>query len=232
MRKPAVKPLSALLATLVVVALLPASAAAAGGDVATTREYIEANYRLVQASAAKIAPIETTLRGIRSRVLSECPNAAAHSPQDADSEQLSNEVIGTMVTGAVSLAELPATRGFVRIAGSLRWGDSALTSAVHAYVGKVRGLVALAPPQLCADVEGWAASGFRTLPATTAVFAPRFISVWVAPGELPPSLARYETPAERPLLRRTRRLEQEFTDMEARAVETWSEIMNGLGLLP
>jgi hypothetical protein len=232
MRKAAIKSLPALLVALAVIVLVPASAPAAGGNVATTQAYIQANYRLVQASASKIAPIETTLRGIRSRILDECPGSAAGSPQDSDSEQLSNEVIGTMVTGAVSLAELPATRQFVRIAARLRWSDSALTDAVHAYVGKVRGLVALAPPQLCADVRSWATSGFHTLPATTAVFAPRFISVWVAPGDLPPSLARYETAAERTLLRRTRRLEQEFTEMEARAVETWSEIMNGLGLLP
>ena len=223
MRKAAIKSLPALLVALAVVVLAPTSAPAAGGNVATTQAYIQANYRLVQASASKIAPIETTLRGIRSRILDECPNAAANSPQDRDSEQLSNEVIGAMITGAVSLTSLPATRQFVGIAAHLRWSDAALTSAVHAYAGKVRGLVALAPPQVCADVRSWAASGFRTLPTTTAVFSPRFISLWVAPGDLPPSLARYETPAEHSLLRRTHRLEQEFTEMEARAVEPWSE---------
>jgi hypothetical protein len=232
MRKAAVKYPPVLLAALVVATLLPASAPAARGDVAATQAYLQVNYRLVQASAAKIAPIETTLRGIRSRILDECPNAAANSPQDRDSEQLSNEVIGAMITGAVNLTALPATRQFVGVAAHLRWSDAALTSAVHAYARKVTGLVALAPPQVCADVRSWAASGFRTLPATTAMFAPRFISLWVAPGDLPPSLARYETPAERSLLRRTHRLEQEFTEMEARAVEPWSEIMNGLGLLP
>jgi len=58
------------------------------------------------------------------------------------------------------------------------------------------------------------------------------MSVWIAPGELPAALARYETAQERPLLRATSRLEQEFTEMEARAVETWGEIMNTLALLP
>jgi hypothetical protein len=232
MRKPAVKSMPALLATLAVVALSPAHALAGSSDVGSTRAYIQANYRLVQATASKIVPIESTLRSVRSRILRECPMAAAGSPQDTRSEQLSNEVIGAMVTGAVHLVELPATRAFVRVAESLKWSDRALTSAVHAYVGKARGLAALAPPKLCSDVESWAAGGFRTLPPSTVVFAPRFMSLWIAPGELPAALARYETAEERPLLRRTNQLEKEFTEMEARAVETWSEIMTGLELLP
>jgi hypothetical protein len=222
----------ALLATLAVVALTPANALAAGEDVATTQAYVQANYRLVQAVAAKIAPIEATLRVVRARILRECPLAAANSPENTESEQLSDEVIGAMVTGAVALVEGPAAREFERVAGRLTWSNRALTDAVHAYVDKARGLVALAQPSLCSDVKSWAASGFQTLSASTTVFAPRFMSLWIAPGELPAALARYETPAERPLLRRTRQLEKEFTEMEARAVETWGAIMDGLGLLP
>jgi hypothetical protein len=223
----------ALVATLAVVALIPASALADGADVAVTRAYIQANYRLVQAAAAKIVPIEGALRGVLGRVRSECPMAAALSPQDTDSEQLSNEVIGAMVTAAVPLVEVRASREFVRIAGRLRWSDRALTRTVHAYASKAKRLAALAPPKLCSDVKSWAASGFQTLPASTVVFAPAFMSIWIAPGELPAALARYETPEEGPLLRRTRQLEQEFTEMEARAgVKTWGEIMETLALLP
>jgi hypothetical protein len=223
----------ALFALLVALALGPADALAGQGDIAATQTYLQANYRLVQLTAAKIRPIEATLRSVRSQALRECPRAAAGSPQDTDSEQLSNEVIGAMVTAAVHLVEAPPSREYVRIARRLTWSNRALTQAVHAYANKALGLVALAPPKLCADVKSWAASGFRTLPASTAVFAPRFISVWIAPGELPPALARYETPAERPLLRRTERLEKQFTEMEAHAgVQTWGEIMDGLGLLP
>lgn len=224
---------AALIATLAVMAPIPASALAGAGDVAVTRAYIQANYRLVQATASRIGPIEGALRGVVRRVRSECPLAAASSPQDADSEQLSNEVIGAMVTAAVPLVEkVPAARAFVRIAGRLTWSDRALTRTVHAYAGKAQKLAALAPPALCSDVRSWAASGFLTLPASTVAFAPRFMSIWIAPGELPAALARYETPGERPLLRRTNQLEREFTEMEARAVATWGEIMDTLALLP
>jgi hypothetical protein len=110
--------------------------------------------------------------------------------------QLSNEVIGALVTAAVGLDRL-AGRRFVSAAAHLSWGDRGLTSAVRSYVGKVRVLVALAPPKLCGDLRSWAASGFRAVPANTISLAPSFMSVWVAPGELPAALARHETPEDR-----------------------------------
>jgi hypothetical protein len=220
------------LAVLAFVALAPTSALAGAGDVAATRTYIQANYRLVQAATSKIAPIEATLRGVRSQVDRECPMAAAGSPQNSDSEQLSNEVIGAMVTASVHLVELPASREFVRIARRLTWSNRGLTRTVRAYVNKALGLVTLAQPKLCSDVKSWAASGYRTLPQSTTVFAPRFMSLWIAPGELPAALTQYETAEERPLLRRTNQLEHKFAELEARAAITWGEIMNTLVLQP
>jgi hypothetical protein len=221
----------ALLATLAAAASAPANALAGQGDAAATRAYIEANYRLVQAADSRIARIEATLHGVLSRVRGECPMAAANSPQDTESTQLSNEVIGAMVLTAGRLIR-PAARQFVSAAGRLSWSNRGLTRTVHAYVGKVRTLLALAPPKLCSDVESWAASGFQTLPASTVAFAPRFMSAWVAAGELPAALASYETADERALLRRSNRLETELTDLEAREVETWGHIMDALGLWP
>ena len=233
MGRPAVKFVPVLLATLTAAMLAPAGALAGQGDVAATREYIQANYRLMRLAVSEIRPIEATLRDVSAQIGRECPMAAAESPQDPDSEQLSNEVIGAMVTAAVHLVEKPASLEFVRTAERLSWSDGALTHAVHAYVTKAKGLVALAQPTLCADIGSWAASGFQTLPASTVSFAPRFMSLWIAPGELPAALAKYETPAEQPLLRRTNQLERKFTEMEAGAgVETWAGIMNELGLHP
>jgi hypothetical protein len=221
----------ALLATLAAVALDPPSALAGPADAAATRTYIRANYRLMQAAASRIAPIEATLRGVLAQVRRECPMAAANSPQDTDSEQLSNEVIGDMVLTAGRLI-LPAARKFGNAVGHLTWSNPELTRTIHAYVNKGRRLLALGPPRLCSDIESWAASGFRTLPASTIAFDAAFMPNWVAPGELPAALGPYESAAERPLLLATKHLEEEFTDLEAREVETWSEIMNTLVLQP
>jgi hypothetical protein len=220
----------ALLASIAAAVSAPAGALARQGDAAATRAYIQANYRLVQAAGSRIARIEAALHGVLSRVRGDCPMAAAHSPQDAQSTQLSNEVIGAMVTAVVQL-DPAAARQFVSSAAGLTWSNRALTRTVHAYVANVRTLAALAPPTLCSDVKSWA-SGFQTLPASTISFAPRFMSAWVAAGELPAALASYETADERPLLHRSNQLENKLTDLEAREVETWSQIMNALGLWP
>ena len=193
-RSPTRASLAVLLASLLLgVALLPTSALAAPGDGASTKAYIQANYRLVQAAVSRIHPIEAALHSVLSDVRRECPMAAAGSPQDADSEQLSNEVIGALVTAAVAL-DRSAGREFASAARGLTWSNRALTRTIHAYVGKVTTLIALAPPTLCSDVKSWAGSAFLVLPASTMSFAPRFMSAWVAPGELPAALAPYETP--------------------------------------
>ena len=99
-------------------------------------------------------------------------------------------------------------------------------------MGKLKTLSTLAAPELCADVRAWAANGFQTLPASTVRFDQRFMPAWVALGELPASLAAYESPAEGALVRRSNQLEAQLTDGEARAVESWGRIMNALVLNP
>jgi hypothetical protein len=231
-RSPTRACLAVLLASLLLgVALLPTSALAAPGDSAATKAYIQANYRLVRAAVSRIHPIEAAFDSVLSDVRGECPMAAAGSPQDADSEQLSNEVIGALVIAAVAV-DRGAGREFASAARGLTWSSPALTRTIHAYVGKGTMLTALTPPTLCSDVKSWAGSAFLALPANTNSFAPRFMSAWVAPGELPAALAPYETPEDRQLARRTSRLEERLSELEAREVETWGQIMDALALWP
>jgi hypothetical protein len=221
----------ALLASALLAATTASTTLASQRDAAVTAAYVQANYRLVQAVASRSHAIEGTLRGVLAQVRRECPLAAAGSPQDGQSTQLSNEVIGAMVIAVVAL-DRPAGRQFVSAAAHLSWSNRGLTVTVRAYVANVATLVALSPPRLCTDVQSWAASGFHTLPVSTIAFAPRFMSAWVAAGELPGALAPYETPAELPILRRTAQLESQLTDLEAREVETYGQIMNALDLSP
>jgi hypothetical protein len=221
----------ALAAALLAAALAPAHTLASGSDQAATSAYLKANYLLVWTVASRTRRIEATLRGVLKGVRSECPNAAAGSPQDPQSTQLSNEVIGAMVTAVVAL-DRPAGRAFVAATAHLHWSNRTLTRAIQSYVGKVGTLSALAQPHLCADVRGWAATGFQTLPAATMSFSPVFMSVWVAAGELPAALSPSETPQERRLIARTRSLEMQLTELEAREVQTYGAIMNTLGLWP
>jgi hypothetical protein len=205
---------------------------AASGDVASTQKYIQANYALVQAGSSKLGAARAALRSVRRQIEGGCPRAAAESPQNADSTQLSNELIGAMVTTAYH-TDVPAGTSFIHAAEGLRWSNHALTSAVRSYVGKLKVLKALAPPNVCADVRAWVASHYQTLPPSTVRFDQQFMPNWVAIGELPAALAPYERPAQRGVLRRTKQLEDQLTEFEAgEGVETWGQIMNSLVLNP
>jgi hypothetical protein len=218
-------------AVLAGLATWPASAAADASDVAATQAYVQANYTLVRYFTSHIPAARAELASVLSGVRRECPSAAAESPEDVDSEQLSNEVIGTMVTTVVQ-RNLAPVQTAIRATAHLRWSNGALTRAIQADVAKGRVLSSLAVPHLCADVRAWAAGHFEKLPASTASFAPRFMSAWVAPGYLPAALSAYETAQDRALAHRTSQLEERWTEFEAFEVETWGKIMNALELEP
>ena len=230
-RRSAVSACVQVVLLLGVLTIVAPDALAAGNDGAATSAYIRADYRLVRAGVSRIHAVEATLHGVLDRVRAECPMAAAGSPQDSESTELSNEVIGNMVVAVVA-QDRPAGHAFVTAAGGLSRRNRALTRTIHSYVSKVAMLVALTPPNVCADLHSWTASGFRALPASTRSFAPRFMSAWVGLGELPSALDAYETPGDRQLANRTSDLEARFSDLEAREVETYGRIMNALALLP
>lgn len=223
-----------LLISAAALALLaaPSSALSASGDVAATQKYIQANYALVQVGASKIGAARAALASVRRKIEGECANGAAESPQNEDSTQLSNEVIGAMVTTAYHI-DVPAGQSFIRAAGSLRVSNHKLAGAIKSYVGQLKVLIGLAPPDVCADVRAWVASKYQTLPASTVRFDEQFMPNWVALGYLPSGLAPFERPGQKSLLRRTNALEDQLTEFEAGdGVETWGEIMNALVLNP
>jgi hypothetical protein len=212
-------------------AIAPASALADAANATATQTYLRANYTLMRYFTSHIPAARAELAGVLAGVRRECPSVAAGSPQNVDSEQLSNEVIGTMVTTVVQHS-LPPIQTAIRAAKRLRWSNVALTRAIQAYVVKGEVLTSLSVPHLCADVKAWVAGDYATLPAGTTSFAPRFMSVWVAPGYLPAALSAYETAGDRALAHRTAQLEEQWAEFEAREVETWGRIMNELVLQP
>jgi len=221
----------ALIALALALLSAPCSALAASPNAASTGAYLRADYRMVRAGVSSIPRVQAALQGVLAGVRRECPLAAAGSPQDAQSTELSDEVIGALVT-AVFAQNRSAASAFAAAATGLRWSEAALTQTIRSYVQKVSTLLALPSPNLCGDVRAWAASGFRTLPAGTLAFAPRFMSAWVALGELPPRIARYVAASQRPLLATTLALEERFLSLESREVETYNETMNALALWP
>jgi len=221
----------ALVAALALAAV-PAHALAGSGDESATRSYVRANYMLVQAASSKLKTAEAAIANLAQRITGECANAAANSPEDPDSEQLSNEVIGAIVLTAYH-TDVPAGTRFVRATAGLRWSSRVLTNAVQSYVSKIRVLTKLAPPNVCGDVRAWVASGYQTLPANTVRFDQQFMPNWVAIGELPNGLTPFERPDEASVIRRSGQDEYQITETEANAgVSTWDQVMNTLVLQP
>jgi hypothetical protein len=221
----------AVVTTALVLTTGAPAAIASSADISATRGYVQANYALVQYAAARLGTARGLLDGVFNRARSECPNAAAGSPQNPESTMVSYEIIGAMVLAAYHAA-MPQINAFVRVAARSQWSNRALTRGIHAYAGKLRTLSRLAPPQLCADIHAWAASGYKALPASTVQFDQRFVPAWVSLGELPAQLGAFERSDERGTLQRTSQLEEKLSNFEAEAVETYTRLMNTLGVFP
>ena len=220
-----------LLTAVVVLAIGGAPALAAPADVATTRTYLQADYALVHYAAMRLGTARSLLDGVLSKARTDCPSAAAGSPQNPESTMVSYEIIGAMVLAAYHAAQ-PQINAYIRVAARSHWSSRTLTSAVHAYAGKLTTLSTLAAPNLCADIRAWSTSGYKALPASTVRFDQRFVPAWVALGEVPAQLASYERPDERGTLRRASQAEEKLTNFEAEAVETYNALMNALAVNP
>lgn len=220
------------LAATLILAATSFPAFANSGDVAATRAYIQADYALVHAARVNLKTSEAALQKLRRQIASECPKAAAGSPQDTNSEQLSNELVGAMTIAAIG-PDVRAVAVFAQTVRRLHWGNAALTRKVHTYATRLHTLSVLPPPNVCADVKAWSASGYRTLPASALSFDSRYYKVEVAVGEVPARLlSPSERPDERPILAHAQRIEGQLSEAEANAVYTWDHIMGSLALNP
>jgi hypothetical protein len=213
-------------------AATPSAALARSENAAATRAYVEANYALVRAARANLAAGEAAVKSLAAQIAEQCPLAAAGSPENYDSEQLSNEIVGAM-TVDVYRPDAAAMATFARAVGRLRWSNPKLTHSVRTYATQIKGLSTLAMPEVCGDVKAWAASGYKTLPASSVQFDKTYYAVDIEAEEVPLRLlAPYESARTASLLRRTKRLEAPLAQAEANAVADYTKILDALNLSP
>lgn len=223
---------AAALTAGIALSLAPATALASSGDVATTRALARATDTLVRAASPDVHRGLAAAESYARQIINQCPNAAAGSPQNHESEQLDDELIGAMTTVGYRVAARPAAT-FARQVGGLRWSNHRLTRAVHTFATKLAGLTHLATPDVCGDIRAWAASGYQTVPASTTAFVSQYLAITPEAEEVPLiiSLAeRYEVPSEIPVLRRVEHLETRLGEAEAAAVESYSRVIMALEL--
>jgi hypothetical protein len=215
-----------------VLALAPGSALASSGDEAATQTLARATDTLVRAASPDVNRGLANVKNYASQLVGQCPRAAAGSPQNGDSEQLNDELIGALTVVGYRTAAAPIAT-FARAVRGLRWSNSRLTRAVKTYSTKLHELSTLAVPNVCGDIQAWTASGFKTLPASTVAFVRRFFAVTPEAEEIPliiKLLLPYATPSDVPILHRVERLETRLGEAEADAVETYSHVIISLEL--
>lgn len=211
----------------------PASASPpSSADMAATQTLARATNTLVSAASPDISRGVAAVKSYANQVAAECPAVAAGSPQNHDSEQLDFEVAGALTVTGYHVAAAPIAV-FARAVKRLHWSNGRLTRAVRTFATKLQGLSTLAVPNLCGDLHTWVASGYATLPSTTAQFVQSYDATDIEAEESPEivRLARpYGTPDELPVLRRVERLEAKLAEAEADAVSYYSQLMNTIDL--
>jgi hypothetical protein len=219
-----------ILLAVCALAAAPSAAFATSADVAATRVYVRANYALVHAARANLREGQAAIRSFVREITGHCPKVAAGSPGTHDAEQLNDEVIGALYL-IVYRQDVAPIHVFARAVRGLHWSNPKLTRTVERYASKLEGVSTLAMPNVCGDVEAWAASGFRMLSEGTARFDRAYFAVDVEAEEVPlRQFAPYEGPVQVSLLHRTKQLEAPLADAEAKAVGNYMEILDALEL--
>src|SRR5882757_3201010 len=148
--------LTAVLGTCAALAVAAAPPASASSNAAATHAYVQANSVLVKVARGKLATLEDQPRKVLARLKHECPGAAEGSPQNDESTQMSNEIIGAIVISAGKLIR-PHVLRFVTAARSLHCSNPAIERPIRAYVANLAPLSKLEVPPLCTDTRAWAA---------------------------------------------------------------------------
>lgn len=218
---------------IVVVALAlgvaPSAASASSQDVATTRSYVQAGYALAVKAEKLIGPALAQVSKYNAQLASECPNAAAGSPQNSESQYLSTEVAGALWSVGYKTGVGPA-RAFAKAVKSLQWSNPSITRMADLFTKELIELVTMPKPNLCADVKSWAASGFKTVAPSIVSYDKHAENVELheVPWRL---LAPYEQPSEQAMIARIKRVEIKLEEAEiVTGFKDWDDALETLGL--
>jgi hypothetical protein len=218
--------------TLAVTALLSAGIAATAAvassnaiDVSSTRAFISAATRLESVAVNKHNAEEASANALIRHISSVCPRSLPSSARNGTPAQQATWTAFTAAAGyELVRAELnPLRPAYVRLISDLtplRWTDPALNRQIGAIVRQSRDALNLRPPDLCSQTRAAASSNFSVIPMRTV----RFLrSARVAlPDRGRPTfnnlvrrMKRYTKRDEAPTIRRLRRLERRYGQLNS-----------------
>ena len=232
-RSPALAGLVAGLACACASLLAPALAAARADDGAATRAYLRASEAYERGASANVEKSVAAIAARASEIARECPGALTYAPRDAAFQELGEET-ATLLFYAGSAATSATRLGFARSIRGLSWSDRRLTRLVRAQAATEATALALALPNVCADIEAWKASAYAVLPQSATAFLAQTDAIeseeFVGSSEelreaaINRLLKRYETPNEKLTAKRLEQREQR-TDRQLGASEEAAHAM-------
>jgi hypothetical protein len=198
-------------------------------DIAAAHAYIQANYAFARATEAKTGVAQAGIRALDQKLGQQCPNIGAGSPQNEASQHLSDEVVVALWSISYG-ADAGPIRTFVAAVKRLRWSNGKLARIAQSYAKSLHELATLPMPDICSDVSGWKASGFKVVPASTTELDQRAEAIEAK--TIPPSLlAPYEGPGDKAALSATIRLEAKLERTETEVgFNDWDVLLGTLGL--
>ena len=159
------------------------------------------------------APAEEPLLGLLRPPGGSRPSAKARGEADRTSRQrsaLEGELTISLFAAAFQLEE-PAIAKLTAALTPLRWSDPRIAIRIDADLALISSVLAPRVPNVCADMRSWVASGYRRLSAGTKEFVRQQAARTSPPffaASVETLLKRYEGPADRTLIRRTKALER------------------------
>jgi hypothetical protein len=167
-------------AATVVIVIVVLGDPAKTSDRSSTRTYLSARYSYEHASEAALSKGRAVVDGLVANIRAECSNALRNAPSEPRIVQEKYQEGGAIrfntrmlllqeatagIEGALRGSRTAATNSFVDRVKRLRWSDRQLTTLIHSFADVEEARLQGHVPSLCQDVNAWASSGFRYMPA-------------------------------------------------------------------
>lgn len=194
----------ALASAVWLAASLP-SAAAKGDphDARATWSYLQAEDAFFRTALVDSHQGTLAVNELTERVAKECPGVASGALHGTPSEgtlrlttKLHEETEQAVLVTVIG-PDLPAYRRLGLALARLGWSNRRLTALVRRLGRTAEATSELRPPDLCGDLEEWAASGYTRLPAGTGRFLAQFAATQHG-GDARERVARMLRPYEGP----------------------------------
>jgi hypothetical protein len=157
----------------------PAVARVKASDATATRAYLEARIAWQRATGAAGPAELNAINALAAQVRAECPGVLTGAPPRVKGEktnQSEGEVSREILSAAFGAAEHvghPADARFAAAVQRVRWSNRRLTRLLRSLAIEHAEQSAIPPPDLCADMKFWVASGYTAVSAGTKRFLHR-----------------------------------------------------------